>query len=391
MIDPFNFCRLPLVYFGAGKINKLPDAVRTFGRRILLVTGSSGLSNNPAASRIYAILKDELPEYSIFKVAVEPTPEIIDGAVSEYLHKKIDVVVSIGGGSVIDTGKAISAMIPLGGGITDYLEGVGTKVHPGVKIPFIAAPTTSGTGSEATKNAVISRTGRDGFKKSLRHDNLVPDIAIVDPELTVSCPGQVTAASGMDCFTQLTEAYLSTQSNPYTDALALEGIRILKESLLGAYRDGSDIQARTGMALAALTSGICLANAGLGAVHGFASSIGGLIDIPHGVLCGTLMAAANEINVRVLRETSLPDNKYYRKYINLGKIFADSDCTPDDQCVDEYIGYLYMLTKELKLPGLSSYGLDELSLSPLCGMTDVKNNPVQLHMKDLHEILMKRL
>ncbi len=391
MIVPFNFSRLPLIYFGAGKINELPAALRTYGKRVLLVTGRSSLSNNPAAGRILGKLKDDGLKYHVFNVAVEPTPEIIDEAVSLNSYEKPDVIVSIGGGSVIDAGKAISAMIPSGGGITDYLEGVGTKVHPGSKVPFIAVPTTSGTGSEATKNAVISRTGPEGFKKSLRHDNLVPDIAIVDPELAVSCPGEITASSGMDCFTQLTEAYLSTRSNPYTDVLALEGIRILKDSLPAVYRDGGNLKARTGMALAALSSGICLANAGLGAVHGFASSIGGLLDIPHGVVCGTLMAAANEINVRVLRRKSSAEDPYYRKYSILGSIFSGNASMPYDHNVDKFISYLYWLTEELQLPRLSYYGLDEPSLSSVCNITDIKNNPVHLTKDDLREILMKRL
>ena len=233
------------------------------------------------------------------------SPGLIDSVVRESSDKKYDLVVAIGGGSVIDAGKAISAMMYKTDSLTDFLEVVGHKEHPGTKLPFIAVPTTSGTGSEATKNSVISEVGKEGFKRSLRHDNIVPDIALVDPELTLSCSPEITAASGMDCFTQLTEAYISDKSNQYTDALAIEGLRSVKASLVKSYIDGGDIEARTGMSFAALTSGICLANAGLGVVHGFASSVGGMYNIPHGLVCGTLMAVSNKINVRELEGSIL--------------------------------------------------------------------------------------
>ena len=241
-------------------------------------------------------------EYKLISIPGEPSPEDIDNAVKSLDNEGIDLVVGIGGGSVLDAGKAISAMMHKPESVVRFLEGVGDMEHPGTKLPYIAIPTTSGTGSEATKNAVISKIGINGFKKSLRHDNLVPEIALIDPELTLNCPPEITAASGMDCFTQLTEAYLSDKSNEYTDALAMEGLKAIKLSLKRCCADGQDIEARTGMSFAALTSGICLANAGLGVVHGFASSVGGMYNIPHGLVCGTLMAKSNEINVRELRK-----------------------------------------------------------------------------------------
>jgi alcohol dehydrogenase class IV len=249
-------------------------------------------------------------------------------------------------------------------------------------------PTTSGTGSEATKNAVISRVGRNGFKRSLRHDNFVPEIALIDPELTISCPADITAASGMDCFTQITEAYLSTKSNPLTDSLAIEGLKEIKKSLLRSCKEGNDAEARSGMAFAALISGICLANAGLGVVHGFASSMGARYDIPHGVICGTLMASANDVNVRML----LKQNAFaaLEKYVTLGKLFLDNEDKSDEYYIDGFVEYLYRLSEELKLPGLKSAGADENDFNDICQDTECKNNPVKLSSDELLEILKKR-
>ena len=249
---------------------------------------------------------------------------------------------------------------------------------PGPKLPFIAVPTTSGTGSEATKNAVISKIGKGGFKRSLRHDNFVPDIALVDPELTLNCPEDITAASGMDCFTQLTEAYLSDKSNEYTDALAIEGLKAIKTSLIRSYTNGEDIEARTGMSFAALTSGICLANAGLGVVHGFASSIGGMYNIPHGLICGTLMASSNEINVRELRKKAT-NPAALKKYALLGELFLDEKGKTDDYYIDGFIQYLYILANDLHLTKvLKKYGLKEKDVGIICSETEIKNNPVKL-------------
>ena len=389
MVKSFNFAKLPLVFFGKSKIALLPGLIKRYGNSILLVTGRNSFLKSDASEKLSAGLEENGIIYHRVIISGEPSPDVVDKAVKEYGRLPVDVVVSIGGGSAIDAGKAISAMMYKDDPLEVYLEGVGTKDHPGTKVPFIAVPTTSGTGSEATKNAVISRTGKNGFKKSLRHDNLVPDIAVIDPELTLSCTPSVTAASGMDCFTQLTEAYLSDKACEYTDAFALEGLKALKSSLVPAFIHGDDIEARTNMSFAALTSGICLANAGLGVVHGFASSIGGLFDISHGLVCGTLMASANKVIVNRLRAKS-PDNTALKKYVVLGKIFLDEKKRPDSYYIDGFVDYLYDITDQLALPGLKKSGIQENALREIASLTDNKNNPVKLDTDDMTEILSER-
>jgi alcohol dehydrogenase class IV len=388
MVKTFHFARLPSIMFKKGVIADLPGLTTLFGKKLLIVTGRNSFLKSHQAENLFNSLKKSAAEWRLITIPGEPSPEMIDNAVQQTGSEKTDLVVAIGGGSVLDAGKAISAMLYKRDSVLEYLEFVGTKEHPGTKVSFIAVPTTSGTGSEATKNAVISRIGENGFKRSLRHDNLVPEIALVDPELTVSCPADITSASGMDCFTQLAEAYLSTRSNPYTDALANEGLKAIKSSLVRVCKDGSDIEARTGMSFAALTSGICLANAGLGTVHGFASSIGAKYDIPHGIICGTLMPSANEMNIRLLRKGN--NSEALAKYISLGKLFLKKKKGNDDYFLDGFVDYLYRLSNEIKLPDLKSAGVKEDDFEVICRETDCKNNPVKLTTDDLMEILTKR-
>lgn len=194
----------------------------------------------------------------------------------------------------------------------------------------------------------------------------------------------------MDCFTQLIESYLSDKSNEYTDALAIEGIKAVKSSLIPGFSNGQDIEARTGMSFAALTSGICLTNAGLGVVHGFASSIGGMYHIPHGVVCGTLMATSNAINVRELRK-NVKNKIALEKYARLGELFLDEEGKSDDYYIDGFVHYLYKLTDDFQLPGLKRYGLERKDIEVICRMTEVKNNPVKLKLEDLMEIVNNRL
>ena len=390
MAKPFQFARLPLIFFGSGKLSLVPELIGRYGTTVLLVTGRKSF----LASDHYALLADAFQKsginHKLVEISGEPSPEIIDETAEKYKKEKIDVVAGIGGGSVMDSGKAISAMLYKPESVTEYLEDVGSRKHPGAKIPYIAIPTTSGTGSEATKNAVISSVGKNGYKKSLRHDNFVPDIAVVDPELTLSCPPEITAASGMDCFSQLTEAFLSVRSCSYTDALAIEGLKAVRVSLVRCIKDGRDPEARSDMSFAALTSGICLANAGLGVVHGFASSIGGMYHIPHGVICGTLMSPANEINIRELRRNGA-NPQALKKYAIMGSLLSDENGRSDDYYIDRFRGYIEELTDELHLPALSRYGIKTEDAGLICAETSIKENPVSLSTENLFEIFSKRL
>lgn len=390
MIAPFNFARLPRIIFGRGKREMLPPLLKGYRSGILLVTGKSSFIDTAAGSEFIEGLLSEGITYRHVTIPSEPSVGMIDSTVRYLSSSPTGVIVAIGGGSVIDAGKAISAMLGKEISVRHYLEVIGDLEHPGNKVPFIAVPTTSGTGSEATKNAVISKVGHDGFKRSLRHDAFVPDIALVDPELTVTCPAEITAAAGMDCFTQLTEAFLSTRACSLTDALALEGITAVSRSLLRCYHDGADIDARSDMSYAALLSGICLANAGLGAVHGIAGTAGGMFNIPHGVVCGTLMAEGNRANVRVLRETGSNPGAL-AKYAVLGKIFAGNSDRSEDYYTDLFIDTLSVMTGEMHLPLLGKFGISSDDTGVLASSCDNKNNPVELSVEDIRGIISSRL
>ena len=390
MVKAFKFARLPEIVFRNGSIAGLPDLIKKYGGSVLLVTGKSSFITSEKGKDLLCAMEGLKIPFNLVHITTEPAPAMIDDAVDTFRGMDPSLVVGIGGGSVLDAAKAISAMMTVEGPVKEYLEGVGTREHPGTKLPFIAIPTTSGTGSEATKNAVISEVGPEGFKKSLRHDHFVPDIALLDPELTLDCPRDITAASGMDCFTQLTEAFLSEKASAYTDAFAREGLRAIKSSLVRVCKDGSDLEARTGMSFAALNSGICLANAGLGTVHGFASSIGGMYDIPHGLVCGTLMAVINRINVRELRKENR-DAGALKKYAELGRLFLDTENKSDNFYIDGFIDYLYSLNSELGIPGLGSYGLEEKHITDIIAATDNKNNPIKLGPEEMEEAIRERM
>lgn len=390
MVRDFTFSHTPKIHFGINSCSRITHEILSFGKNILLVTGDRSYSHTniqPAIEKYF--LREDL-SWNRYIVSGEPSPLVVDSAVEKYREKQIDVVVAIGGGSVIDAGKAIAAMMKEKGGVKDYLEGVGTKRPSGNRLPLIALPTTSGTGTEATKNAVISEIGKDGFKKSLRHENYVPDVAIVDPELTMECPPEITASSGMDAFTQLLESYISSSATPITDKLAISGLEAVARSLKAAFIDGNNTEARTDMSYAALLSGITLANAGLGVIHGFAQPLGSLFPIPHGVVCGTLMGSVNRLTVKRLKQ-NYPTSIFLEKYANVGRIFASNRNLKREQAIQILSEVIDQFTEDLCIPRLGEYGVKENDFDVIISHTGLKNHPVKLSADDLKQILSQRL
>ncbi len=391
MVNDFLFAPTPHIIFGRDKIKQLPGIISGLGHPVLIVLGGSSYKNTGWWQDTTESLKKEGITYQQVNLEHEPSPAFIDGVVKDYAGTKIEVVVSIGGGSVIDAGKAISAMLGRKESVKIYLEGIGTKKPDGVKIPFIAVPTTSGTGSEATKNAVVSEVGKQGFKKSLRHDNFVPDYAIIDPALTLSCPAHLTAACGLDAFTQLLESYVSDKASPMTDSLAFKGLECVAESLVPvATTAGKDYHHRSNMSFAALMSGICLAHAGLGVVHGFASPIGGLFSIPHGVVCGTLMGVSTQYTIEKLLESG-EDHPALEKYANTGKLFVPDTHKSNRYYAESLAHSISNIVDSLQIPRLSEFGVTKNDIPGIAAKSGNKNNPVKFQPEELENMLLERL
>jgi alcohol dehydrogenase class IV len=393
MISAFGFARAPRIEFGAGKFTMLPGIVASHGKRALIITGGSSFRKSGRLNVLIKALSGNRVSSHIETISGEPSPDLIDDLCAKYRKPEIPVVVAIGGGSVIDAGKAVSAMLKLDRPVDNFLEGMGKEKHPGMKVPFIAVPTTSGTGSEATKNAVLSKIGSEGYKTSLRHDNFVPDVALIDPELMLTCPSPITAACGMDAFVQLLESYVSIKPTPMTDVLALSGMEAVARSLVSASKDGAEnVGVRSDMAYGALISGITLANAGLGVIHGFASAIGGFFNIPHGVICGTLLTATTKKNIEVLKEKE-PYGIQLKKHaragaIISGRIYEESKVT---ELCDLLIEALYGWTENLQMPLLSKFGVTEADIDRIATATELKNNAVNLTKDDIAEVLKERI
>ncbi len=299
-MSSFEFATADRIIFGAGKLNGLGDQLKGRAKRLLLVCGNS----SDAIPRVREILSAQDIPFDEFHVHGEPTVDTASEGVLVALEHGCDMVIGLGGGSVLDAGKAIAALATNRGDIFDYLEVVG-KGQPltNAPLPYIAIPTTAGTGTEVTRNAVLESPSH-GVKVSLRSPMMLPSIALVDPELTYNLPPAITASSGLDALTQLIEPFVSIKANPMTDAICREGIRHAAKSLRQAYLNGADVSAREGMALASLFGGMAFANSALGAVHGFAGPLGGMLHAPHGAICARLLPLVMEANIKALESAS---------------------------------------------------------------------------------------
>ncbi|BAN34992.1 iron-containing alcohol dehydrogenase [Sulfuricella denitrificans skB26] len=394
MISPFSISGLPKIIFGEGRLSDVPELLQSLGKRVLIVTGGRSFRASLYWQGLVDALKGRGLSWEDMVVAQEPSPGLVDQAVRVYRHAGIEIVLGIGGGSVLDAAKAIAGLLPHGNSVMDHLEGVGPELpYRGPSLPFIAVPTTAGTGSEATKNAVLSMHGPDGFKKSFRHDLLVAKYAVVDPALLATCPPDLIAANGMDALTQLLESTVSTRANPLVDALALSGLGYVREGLLDWYEDGEKAaEGRAGMAYAALLSGITLAQVGLGSVHGLAAPLGALFPVPHGVACGATVAEATAINIRVLGERE-PRSPALEKYAKIGRMFSRKHLD-DDAARLFLVDMLREWTRKMKVQGLGAYGIREADLDLIVANSrgsSMKTNPIVLTDGEVREILLRCL
>ncbi|HTY84089.1 MAG TPA: iron-containing alcohol dehydrogenase [Silvibacterium sp.] len=345
---PFEFATATRIVFGEGAASTLPELARTFGVRPLVVTGSSPDRASSLVSALSAVA---------FAVPDEPTVQLIREGVRHVNLVGCDLVISIGGGSAIDAGKAIAAVSTNGGEPLDFLEVVG-KGRPFVTppLPFIAVPTTAGTGSEVTRNAVLGST-EHGVKASLRSPLMLPRAALVDPELTYGLPPAVTASTGLDALTQLIEPYVSIRANPLVDPICVDGIGRVARALRRAYHGGADREARHDMSLASLFGGLALANAGLGVVHGLASPLGGSWNAPHGALCAALLPHGMAANVNALRERA-PQHPALLRYATIARLLTGRN----DATAEDGIDWVQALCAELNVPALSVCGITEADL-----------------------------
>ena len=393
-LNAFSITGLPKIYFGSGTFSGLPEIISGYGRRALIFTGRESLKNSGRWETFTAGLDAARVEYKTVSVKSEPSTEFVDAVVNEYRTMKADVVVAIGGGSVIDSGKAVSAMLAECDSVKNYLEGVGTQKPSGSKIPFIAVPTTAGTGSEATKNAVISDR-KEGYKKSLRHDAYMPDAALVDPELTLGAPRYITIACGLDAVSQLIESYTSTKANVFTDSLALKALSLAATSLMPlSLGESNDIALRANMSYAALVSGITLSHAGLGAVHGIAGPMGGLFPVPHGVACGRLLFPVMTYVVKkIIDEKNIAAQK---RFADIAKVLSgdNGDTVSGGHPHEDYsrkckkfLGILDRWTRALKLPQLSFFGMNAAITGKIIDLADSKSSPVILSKEEIKVVL----
>lgn len=390
----FSFARVPSIHCGIGTLREITAWLRSHdAQSVLLLTGRSSLEAMGKLSVVKRLIDEAGTKHAHEICAGEPSTEMVDRITQQWFDQGLDAVIGVGGGSVIDFGKAIAAMLPHGNSVLDHLEGVGRgEVHSGITLPFLAIPTTSGTGGEVSKNAVISDVGPNGYKKSLRHDNFVPDAVILDGELLTAAAADVTAACGMDAFTQLLEPFLSSKASALSDAVVWSGLQHVVPNLRLACGEGaSDPQVRLNMAYGSLCSGIGLANAGLGIVHGLAGPIGGWFPIPHGVICGTLMAAAQQQNWRALQERD-PHHPAVERMARVGRLMpGGSKLTEHNEAVNHFTESLLDWVEELRIPRLGDYGITAADLDRIVEAASNRNNPIALTPSEIKTLLQSRL
>jgi alcohol dehydrogenase class IV len=378
----FRFSTATSIGFGPGAAEEFARDFSQVGCRAFLLVGS----NPERFSHVIDPLTSAETTFEVFHVTGEPTTDMAQAAIASARRARCLAVIAIGGGSVIDLGKVVAAMLTNKGQLLDYLEVVGAgKRLLERPVPYTAMPTTAGTGAEVTRNAVL-KVPEHRVKVSMRSPSLLPRMALVDPLLTHSMPPETTASTGLDALTQLIEAFVSHKANPLTDGLCREGLQRAGRSLRRAFENGSDAQAREDMSLASLFSGLALANAGLGAVHGFAGPLGGQTIAPHGVICGRLLPHVMEANVRALRDRA-PDSPALARFDEIARILTGHDTAR----ASDAVSWIQDLCKRLGLPGLGRYGLTQEAMPAVvaqaCKASSMKGNPIELTEAELTAIV----
>jgi alcohol dehydrogenase class IV len=375
----FEFATATRIVFGAGRLREMRAIAPALGRRALVVIGKS----SGAVKRVEPLLSamtDAGVDYATFSVAGEPTIDVVRTGTQRARDERCDFVIGFGGGSPIDTGKAIAVLQTNEGDPLDYIELIGKgKAFTKPPVPYVAIPTTAGTGSEVTRNAVLG-SPEHRVKVSLRSPLMLPRVALVDPELTYDLPPQITATTGLDALTQLIEPFVSVKANPMTDAICREGMQRVARSLRRAYEHGDDVTAREDMCVAGLFGGMALANAGLGAVHGLAGPVGGMFDAPHGALCAALLPHVMEVNRGMIRGPA-----------GRGAVSAPTEVVRRFEEVRRIVGDLAGLVEALAIPPLRRYGVTREAFPEIIekakASSSMKGNPVVLRDVELREVL----
>jgi len=377
----FEFAAPGRILFGEGRLREVGPLAAGMGTRALVVEGGSG-----RAEALVEMLRENGLATVRLRIPGEPTTTLVERGLELARAERCDLVVGMGGGSVIDAGKAIAILLTNPGELRDYLEVVGRgQPLTQASAPYVAIPTTAGTGSEVTRNAVLAAE-EERVKVSLRSPRMIPAVAVVDPELTYALPPEITASTGLDALTQCIEPFVTPQANPLSDAVAREGMVRAAGALRRACRDGADVEARSEMAVASLCGGLALANAKLGAVHGFAAPLGGMFPVPHGVACARLLPLVMEANVRALLARE-PGSPALARYEEVARLLTGRPAAR----ADDGVVWLHELASELRVPGLSEYGLAEQDIEEVAGKarraSSMQGNPIALTDEELSAIL----